>query len=114
VAAPSSKAANDAHIPWKWVAGFASVIVVGAASWSVVGEIQGLSSQRQLAQADGAGSSTVLVDTSNDGQVMIRDPRLDRLLMAHRQSGGASALQVPSGFLRDATFEVSSHQGTQN
>jgi sigma-E factor negative regulatory protein RseA len=48
----------------------------------------------------------VLVEAEQDGQVMLRDPRLDQLLAAHRQSGGASALQVPSGFLRSATFEV--------
>ncbi len=36
---------------------------------------------------------------------MIRDPRLDEFLAAHRQLGGASALQMPAGFLRNATFE---------
>jgi sigma-E factor negative regulatory protein RseA len=36
---------------------------------------------------------------------MIRDPQLDRLLAAHRQFGGATALQTSSGFLRSATFE---------
>ena len=36
---------------------------------------------------------------------MIRDPQLDELLAAHRQLGGASALQMPAGFLRNATFE---------
>ena len=38
--------------------------------------------------------------------VMIRDPRLDEMLAAHRQLGGsASALQTSAGFLRNATFE---------
>ena len=37
--------------------------------------------------------------------VMIRDPNLDALLAAHRQFGGSSALQMPTGFLRNATFE---------
>ena len=36
-------------------------------------------------------------------QVMLRDPRLDQLLEAHQQAGGAS--QMPSGFLRNATFD---------
>jgi len=36
---------------------------------------------------------------------MIRDARLDRLLAAHRQLGGATALGTSSGFLRNATFE---------
>ncbi|OYU41868.1 MAG: anti-anti-sigma factor, partial [Burkholderiales bacterium PBB4] len=38
-------------------------------------------------------------------QVMIRDPHLAALLAAHKQFGGTSALQMPAGFLRNATFE---------
>lgn len=37
--------------------------------------------------------------------VLIRDPRLDDYLAAHKQFGGSSALGVPSGFLRSATHE---------
>ena len=36
---------------------------------------------------------------------VIRDARLDQYLAAHKQFGGSSALGVPSGFLRSATFE---------
>lgn len=36
---------------------------------------------------------------------IIRDARLDQYLAAHKQFGGATALGVPSGFLRSATFE---------
>jgi sigma-E factor negative regulatory protein RseA len=36
---------------------------------------------------------------------MMRDPRLDALLAAHKQFGATSALQTPAGFLRNATFE---------
>jgi hypothetical protein len=39
---------------------------------------------------------------------LIRDPRLDKLLAAHRQLGGATALDTSSGFLRNATFEAPS------
>jgi len=39
------------------------------------------------------------------GGVLIRDARLDQYLTAHKQFGGSSALGVPSGFLRSATFE---------
>jgi sigma-E factor negative regulatory protein RseA len=42
---------------------------------------------------------------SGVAQVMLRDPRLDRLLEAHRQTAGGA--QMPSGFLRNATFEGS-------
>jgi sigma-E factor negative regulatory protein RseA len=34
---------------------------------------------------------------------MLRDARLDELLAAHQQAGGGS--QMPSSFLRNATFE---------
>jgi sigma-E factor negative regulatory protein RseA len=37
--------------------------------------------------------------------VLIRDPRLDAFLAAHEQFGGTSALQMPAGFFRNATFE---------
>lgn len=40
-----------------------------------------------------------------DGQV-IRDPRLDRYLLAHKQFSGSSVLGAPSGFLRNAAVEV--------
>ncbi len=41
---------------------------------------------------------------------MIRDPRLDELLAAHRQLGNStSALQMPAGFLRNATFAGREH-----
>jgi len=36
---------------------------------------------------------------------MLRDAQLDALLAAHRQLGGGSALQMSSGFLRNATFD---------
>jgi sigma-E factor negative regulatory protein RseA len=42
---------------------------------------------------------------SGEPQVMIRNPRLDALMAAHKQFGGASALQTPAPFLREATFE---------
>lgn len=38
--------------------------------------------------------------------LLIRDARIDQYLAAHKQFGGSSALGVPSGFLRSATYEV--------
>lgn len=87
-------AANDGR--WKLVAGLASVAAVAAVGWNVWGTA-GVASGPQLAAAPG-----VVVPVA--AQAMIRDPRLDRLLAAHRQFGGAPALQSP-GFLRSATFE---------
>jgi sigma-E factor negative regulatory protein RseA len=42
---------------------------------------------------------------------MVRDARLEELLAAHRQLGSNSALQLPSGFLRNATFEAPQNAG---
>ena len=91
-------AANDWR--WKLAAGFASVAAVAAIGWNLTGSSIGPSSQPQLAAAP-AGVSPASVQPAS----MIRDPQLDRLLAAHRQHGGATALQTSSGFLRSATFE---------
>lgn len=42
---------------------------------------------------------------ANEPATMLRDPRLDELMAAHRQYGGAAALQLPADFLRNANFE---------
>ena len=56
-----------------------------------------------------ATPQTVAVQSpgEEDRPVMNRDPELDALLSAHEQMGGHSALQTPSGFLRNATFDRS-------
>jgi sigma-E factor negative regulatory protein RseA len=54
-----------------------------------------------------ATSAPVVVAADASSGPMIRDPRLDELMAAHRQLGGHSALQIPAGFLRNATFEGS-------
>ena len=38
-----------------------------------------------------------------DRGVVLRDPQLEELMAAHRHYGGVSALQMPAGFLRNAT-----------
>ncbi len=97
-------AANDAQMRWKLVAGVASFAAVAAIGWNLVGGGLGLSNNApSLAQAP--ASEPVLQTSGQPGQYMLRDPRLDELLAAHRQAGGTSALQMPSGFLRSATFE---------
>jgi sigma-E factor negative regulatory protein RseA len=73
---------------------------VAAIGWTAVG---GLASKPEQAQLASAPPGTVLAETQRG--VMIRDARLDEFLAAHRQLGGASALQMPAGFLRNATFE---------
>ncbi len=120
---PKTQSANDPW--WRRVAGFASVAMVGVLAWQgyqFVGD-KGLSvPAAQLAQtavvptapagtasvqlaADMSPRNSVAVAGNEEPAMMIRDPRLDALLAAHRQFGGTSALQMPSGFLRNATFE---------
>lgn len=117
------EAANEPVFRWKLVAGAASLMAVAAISWTLVGNGAAVpNGGAQLAAAQppvansvlaaaggsalsGNGALTptrVLVGNGNP-QVMLRDPRLDQLLEAHQQAGGAS--QMPSGFLRNATFE---------
>jgi sigma-E factor negative regulatory protein RseA len=95
-------AANDWR--WKLVAGVASVAAVTAVGWNVWGSGALGTGQPQLAGASPA-SGVIAVSAENTGNTMVRDPRLDQLLQAHRQLGGGTALGTTSGFLRNATFE---------
>lgn len=98
-------AANDPLFPWKWAAGFFSVLAAVAIGWNMRGLAAPGMDESVSVAADAVRQAEPALTQGE--QVMIRDARLDQLLQAHRQSGGASALQVPSGFLRNATFEVS-------
>ncbi len=115
-ALPHIEAANEPVFRWKLVAGAASLAAAAAIGWNWVGS-GAVPAGPQLAQQQ---VPTVLASTEtsrpapvqlesnqvlvgNRPQVMLRDPRLDQLLEAHQQAGGAS--QMPSGFLRNATFE---------
>lgn len=95
-------AANDASFPWKLVAGFASVAAVAAIAWNAGAGLLSPSAAPQLARTEPAPQQVRVV--SEQG-TMVRDARTQELLAAHRQLGGTSALQMPSGFLRNATFE---------
>lgn len=97
-----AQAANDPSQRWKLVAGFASVAAVAAIGWTALGT-GGKAGGPQLAASPAAGQGVVL--TATDRGTMLRDARLDQLMQAHRQFGGATALQSSAGFLRNATFE---------
>ncbi len=126
IAAPQrAEPANEPVFRWKLVAGAASLAAVAAISWNWVGgmgatapEAAAQLAQQQaqppaisvLAASDPNATSAIAsaVPTrvqigSGVPQVMLRDPRLDELLAAHQQAGGGS--QMPSTFLRNATFE---------
>ncbi len=112
MAAGPAAAANDAVFRWRMVAGVAAVAAVGSIVWSLFG-VQPGAAGAQLAQlvSPPVGPATVVassIEPAAAPQVMLRDPRLDELLAAHKQFGSASALQQPAGFLRNATFVPSS------
>lgn len=112
--------ANASVFRWKMAAGVASFAAVAAMGWNlvVVPASQGsllaqsstLSSPIQLAQqgpvmsVPQADGSVIAVATGNGSEVILRDPRLDELLAAHRQFGSKAALQMPADFLRNASF----------
>ena len=116
-------AAHASVFRWKMVAGVASLAAVAAIGWSSVGMLQGgrgvsgaqmASVGAPVIQAAPAPQGvmqpgSMIAVAENEGQqVMIRDPRLDELLAAHKQFGSTSALQMPAGFLRNATFATPS------
>lgn len=129
------EAANEPVFRWKLVAGAASLAAAVAIGWNWIGTntalvgVQLAQQQSQTAPVVAVGDTATTVATTpastapgaapsptlsatrvmvanGNPQVMLRDPRLDELLEAHRQAGGAS--QMPSGFLRNATFEAPS------
>lgn len=96
------QAANDARFSWRLAAAVASVAMVAVAGWMTIGSAQApWGALLARAQAPGVG----MVLTGTDTGPMLRDPQLDELLAAHRQLGGATALQAPAVGLHNATFE---------
>ena len=105
LAAPAGQglpqAANAAVFRWKMLAGIASLAVVASVGWNSWDKLQPGVSPAGTQLAVAAPTAPAVLPP-----VMLRDPRLDELLAAHRQFGGTSALQMPAGFLRNATFEA--------
>ncbi|MEK9950666.1 MAG: sigma-E factor negative regulatory protein [Curvibacter sp.] len=90
--------ANDAVWRWKLVAGLCSLMAVAVLGWQLV-------ALRPDLPAPQLASAVPPAQAPAEASVMIRDARLDQLIAAHQQQGGSSALQMPAGFLRNATFE---------
>ena len=100
----TGQSANESGQGWKLVAGLASVVAMAAIGWQLLAGLHSTGGSGQWAQT---AESAVMAGqaTGEIRQRMIRDPQLDRLLADHQQFGGTSALQMPAGFLRNATFE---------
>ena len=110
-AAVLAPAANASVFRWKMAAGFASLAAVVAIGWSSLANLQtpGASGAQLAVATDRSvvpATPVVAVADADGQQVMLRDPRLDELLAAHKQFGSTSALQMPAGFLRNATFDT--------
>jgi sigma-E factor negative regulatory protein RseA len=97
-------AANDAVWRWKMVAGVAGATAIGALSWGMLRDNANMPGE----QRQWAGGSTPSVVASTPSGAMLRNPDVEALLAEHRLYGGMSAVQVSSGFLRNATYELPS------
>lgn len=108
---PSQEAANDGLFRWKMVAGVAALAAVGSLVWGLLGAAgdkaglpqAGVMANNQAAPAVNAAGSP-LIAVGGQEAIMIRDPRLDEFLAAHKQFGGVSALQQPAGSLRSVSL----------
>lgn len=94
VAAP---AANAPSFAWPWLAAAACLALAVGVFWTLPGV---LTDAPELAWREGP-----VLAASSQGTV-VRDAAIEELLEAHRQQGEASVLPMPSGFLRNATFEA--------
>ena len=122
---PGAPAVGRPVRAWAWPAALAAgfVVVVGAVV-GVQNPAVNSDAASQVAVSPADQSSGSLINASQmgdaslsadggpagmelvfDGQV-IRDPRLDRYLLAHKQFAGNSVLGQTSGLLRNATAEV--------
>jgi sigma-E factor negative regulatory protein RseA len=116
--APSTSTPSDGVFRWKMVAGIAGFAAIGSLIWGLSGAAgsPGLQQGGSLASnSNNAPVTLVSAPTFATGkqpppqigdqeQVMIRNPRLDELLAAHKQFGGISALQQPAGSLRSVSL----------
>jgi sigma-E factor negative regulatory protein RseA len=100
---PGGRSANDPVVRWKWLAAAASLAAVAVIGWNVTKPATDAGAR--LALDKPVPTQQAIAAAPAQPQVMLRDPRLDELLAAHRQYGGASALPTVAGFLRNATFE---------
>lgn len=104
-------AANNSVFRWKAAASFASVAAMAAIGWNLLVQQPGEQGP-QLAQTSVA--SPVVAVATNDGQeIVLRDPRLDALMMSQHQNASRASLQPPAEFLRNASFAARSGTVTQ-
>jgi sigma-E factor negative regulatory protein RseA len=103
--------------PWGWIApaAVAAGFVAVAGSLTIMwAPLKNSDVPTSLSEAGPARAKVFIAPAAEtdepqvlvaNGQV-IRDPRLDRYLAAHKQFAGAAMLGVPSAFVRSAAAEV--------
>jgi sigma-E factor negative regulatory protein RseA len=107
------EAANDALFRWKALASVTTMAAVLSVVWQLGGMATPATSTIATAPSEAAPQIIASAATPNWQQVqtqqgtMLRDAELEILMAAHRQYGGMTALQMPAGFLRTATFDTS-------
>lgn len=97
--------ANAEVFRWKMLAGMACTAMLGVVGLSLWTQAGSRDDAQLAAQTPVAPPVPAIVTADTGAGAMLRDARLDELIAAHRQLGGHSALQVPAGFLRNATYE---------
>jgi len=105
------RAANSAVFRWKVAAGVASVAAVAALGWSSMlggGGTVGMQLAQDATPQQSVPGEMLAMQAGPGAPVMLRDPRLDELLAAHRQYSSVAALQMPANFLRNASFSDAS------
>lgn len=113
--APIWPAANDALFRWKVAASVATMAAVLSVAWQLGGVADPGSATLASAPAPQAAPVVVVASApapqwqqvQTQQGTMLRDAELELLMSAHRQYGGMTALQMPAGFLRTATFDPS-------
>lgn len=105
------EAANDGVFRWKLVASIATMAAVVSVAWQLGGVADPVSAQMAAApkptESTVVAAATSLQPVQTPQGTMLRNPELEALMAAHRQYGGMTALQMPAGFLRTATFDSS-------
>ena len=111
VAAKQQKSANADRFRWRLAAGGATTIAVAVLAvftldpspWRPHSPLGvPMANSPQKLQDPVPNTSSIAVTPGG----IIRDARVDQLVSAHQQLGGHSALQMPSGFLRNATYDA--------
>jgi sigma-E factor negative regulatory protein RseA len=106
IAGGQISSANEEVFRWKMLAGVACLGLAGVLGWGVWSQTaQPQGDQFSAVQLQSPPTQTPVGASALSG-VMLRDPVLDDLLAQHQRLGGHSALQIPTGFWRNATYEI--------